>query len=122
MLTARLEVYPENIDARSLLARAYAALRDQASAQAEMARIVEVPRRFERLAPHALVGLAVSHAVVGDTDRALELLRLTLRRGSFDAITQARVVLEAGPVSQTPAFQAFFADYESAQQRLREIY
>ncbi len=42
--------------------------------------------------------------------------------GMFDTPTSLRFALEVGPIVRTPPFQAFFADYEAEQRRLRDIY
>ena len=69
-----------------------------------------------------LVNLAAVHARLGETERAVELLRRILRQGRFPADWELVFQLASAPPLESEAYDEFLEEYEAEEQRLREMY
>ncbi len=72
--------------------------------------------------PRGVHFLAVVHAKRGDTERAVELLRRSLRQGLV-YLTWKISFRQAGvPLPESEAFDEFLKDFEAEERRLRKMY
>ena len=102
---------------RSSLASFYGLVGERDSFLAESQRALE----STDINPWALQRLATVHAKLGESERAVELLRRMLRSGRVEG--HWRVLLRMAGVSpDSPPYDQFREEYEVEHQRLLEMY
>ena len=112
-----LETYPDNNQFRLFLACFHGLLGEHASFLAEEERILEKGDfDFE------LYGLAAVHAKLGETERAVELLRNIMRQGSINPAWKSYFEIASVFPLESEAFRSFVEEYEAEERRLRETY
>ncbi len=116
-VTAKLEAYPDNAGMRLLLACFYGLLGEQASSLAEEERALA-----SNVSGYAWYYLAAVRARLGDTERAIELLRRVVRRGRIEPLWEPFLRRAFAPPMRSEAFDQFVKEYEAEAQRLREKY
>ena len=113
----RLESYPDNVAMRLMLASFYGLIGEHESFLAESRRALEVTD----MDAHVLPGLAAVHARRGESERAVELLRQSLRSGRVNG-TWSTFLRMAGISPESPPYDQFLEEYEAEKQRLLELY
>ena len=116
-LTAKLEAYPDNPGIRLFLACFYGLLGEQDSSLAEEERALA-----SNVSVWSLYYLAAVRARLGDTERAIELLRRVVRRGRIEPWWESFLRLAFAPPMESEAFDEFVREYEREAERLRELY
>ena len=116
-LEPKLEAYPDNTRMRSYLASFYGLLGERASFLAEEERAVS-----SNVNSFALYELAAVRAKLGETDRAIELLRRTVRQGRILPFWERSFELASVSLPASEALDEFRREYETLERRLRETY
>ncbi len=115
-----LEIDPENIGMRLLLASFHGLLGEREAFLIEEARAFRAMRDSDVIALE-LTYLAAAHAALGNAARAVEVLRAQLQRGRLASWAQQIHIL-APDLLVTPEFNRFRKEYDSMAERLRERY
>ena len=117
MIEPKLEAYPDDIRTRSLLACFYGLLGERASFLAEEERVVS--SGFNAGDFYILAAVA---AKLGETDRAVELLRHTVWLGGISPLWERPFELAGVSLPASEALDEFHREYEALERRLRETY
>jgi tetratricopeptide (TPR) repeat protein len=113
----KLESYPDNVATRLFLASFLGLMGDHDSFLAESRRALEVTD----INPYEILLVAAVHARRGESERAVDLLRRTLRSGRVGYHWRALLrMARASPDS--PPYNEFLEEYEAEKQRLSELY
>jgi TolB-like protein/Tfp pilus assembly protein PilF len=112
-LEAQLKKSPDAAEMRIQLAKVLAYLGEKDAALAEARRATElVPESKDALGgPEIAVGVAEVHALLGDNDRAIEILDGLLSRPSAVTVQGLRVNPIWDPLRNDPRFQALLDKY-----------
>ena len=117
LIEPRLEAHPDNVRLRLLLASFHGLLGDEARFRAEEQRALSEPlNAFELYFP------AVVHARLGETERAIELLRRSVRGGLAEPTWEVYFPVAFTPSLQSEAFNTLLEEYQALQKRLRDRY
>jgi tetratricopeptide (TPR) repeat protein len=119
-LYKEIQAHPENAFTRSALVCGYGMLGNRELMSAEEPRLLmDNPDNGMVL---AMLGWA--HAAIGDNDRAVELLRGALRKGSRQQLRCFPCLenLGAEGLRKSPAYQQFVKELEGTERRLRALY
>ncbi len=119
LVRLKLETDPENIKMRLFLTSFYGFLGEREAFQTAEARALAMAREFD-VNSLEFTQLAAAHASLGDTDRAVELLREQLARGRLRDLSVLRWL--SPELLDAPAFAQFREDYDAMAERLRERY
>jgi TolB-like protein len=114
----RLDEFPDNVRVRLYLASFLGLLGEHASFEAEERRALEVPD----IAPADLRVLAAVHAALGNSERAIEILRLVLARGRLDPSWELFFELAGVTARESPAYRPFIEEFDAARNRLRQMH
>jgi TolB-like protein len=112
-----LDDYPGHVGMRLFLAIFLGLVGERDSFLVEEERALEIAdvNAFE------LPALAAVHAKLGESERAVELLRRSLRSGRVDGIALA-VLKIAGVRLDSPPYDQFLKEYKAERKRLDELY
>jgi tetratricopeptide (TPR) repeat protein len=116
---AALEIDPDSIGLRMFFASFHALLGDQAAFAAEEDAALTALAQVD-LSPYQLLYLVGAHAHLGNTQRAVEILRRQLRDGRLAGLGFVGPV--APELVDTDEFDEFRREYHAAKQRLRNRY
>ncbi len=117
-LTARVESDPDDVRMRVFLASFHGFLGERTALIAEEARAFAVDPDFNG---YESKYLAAARATLGDTDRAVEILREQLRRGRL-VDWQMTIGALSPSLVEAAGFEEFRREYEAMDRRLRERY
>jgi len=118
MVKPRREAHPDNVRMRLLLASFYGLLGERASMLAEEKRGLQTAD----FSPPQVHVLAAVHAKRGDTERAVELLRRSLRQGLVDPTWEIYRRQAGAPLPKSEGFDQFLREFEAEERRLRAMY
>ena len=113
----RLESYPDHVAMRLFLASFHGLIGDGESFLAESARALEIAD----INVMQLRYLAATHARRGESERAVELLRRSLRSGRVTSEWKGYLRM-AGVSPDAPPYDQFLEENETEKQRLLELY
>ncbi len=115
----KLEAFPDNVRLRLLSASFYGLLGERGSMLAEEERALNAADS----SPWDIHHLAAVRAKMGDTERAIELLRLSLRRGLVLRSWERFFQMAGVPLPvESEVFLKFVKDFEAEERRLVETY
>ncbi len=119
LVRLKLETDPDSVKMRLFLASFHGFLGEREAFHTEEALALAMAREFDVIL-YELVTLAAAHAVLGNTARAVELLREQVKRG----LLRQLVILEwlSPELPDAPAFDQFREEYDALEERLRERY
>ena len=112
-----LDDYPDHVGMRLFLASFLGLVGERDSFLVEEERALEIAD----VNPFELPALAAVHAKLGESERAVELLRRSLRSGRIDKLALAALEI-AGVRLDSPPYDQFLKEYEAEVQRLGELY
>ena len=118
LIEPKLQVNPDNLRLRLILASLYGLLGERASFLEEEKRALET----NDFSPYEILYVATLHVRLGETDRAVALLRRTVRQGVSPSERKAFLRFFAAPAPETEAFAEFLREAETERRRLRERY
>ena len=116
----KLETDPENIDMRLFLACFHGFLGEREAFQAAEVRALAMARD-SGVNSWGFNHLAAAHASLGDTDRAVEVLRGALQRGQLVPWRLTPGLLSPS-LLEAPGFDRFREEHDAMAERLRERY
>src|SRR5436309_7634295 len=113
LLEAQLKESPDSPDMRILLAKVLACLGEKDAASAEARRATELlPESKDAFGgPEITAGVAEVYAILGDNDRAIEILDRLLSRPSAVTVQGLKVNPIWDPLRSDPRFQALLQKY-----------
>ncbi len=119
LVRLKLETDPENVSMRLVLASFHGFLGEREAFQTAEARALAMAREFDVNALE-IARLAAAHVSLGNTDRAVELMREGLTQGRLRGLGMfERLIPEA---LDAPGFAQIREEYAALRQRLRERY
>ena len=116
---AALEIDPDSIGLRMFLASFAALLGEEAVFAAEEKAALTALDGTD-LSPYQLLYLVGAHSHLGNTQRAIEILRRQLREGRFAGLGFVSPV--APELLNTAEFAEFRREYDAEKRRLRDLY
>ena len=113
-----VDAYSDHFGLRTYLAAFYGLLGEDAASSIEERRALSVDEGnvFE------LYYLASAHAALGNTDRAVDLLRHTLARGRIHPSWKEYVEIASGAPLESDNYRQFLEEFATEEQRLREAF
>ena len=112
-----LEGYPDNTGVRVYLASFYGLLGDPSAFSRERQRALDADFNA-----YQLYSLAATHATLGETDLAAEVLGRILEAGRINSIWKLHFEVASPEALQSEALAPFIEKYEAQERRLREAY
>ena len=117
LLKPKLEAYPDTIKMRVFLACFYGLLGERDSFLTEEERALSA-----NVNSWELNYLAAVRAKLGETERAIELLRRIVQEGRIHPYWERAFEVASVPAPKSEAFDQFLEEYETQERRLREMY
>lgn len=117
ILEPTLDAFPDDARTATYLACYYGLLGEHSSFLAQERVVIAGGPHFD-----AFWDLVAIEARIGRADRAVELMRDAVRRGSLSPRWPLTFQIASVPIPSSEAMDAFRREYESLDRRLRELY